>query len=396
MALRIKKYEYDIYIFKMRKDWWLVKEERKKILEMVKSGLLSIDEAEKLLEELNQVEEKKQMKEEASKEAEKLSTIIEAESEKEDQYEKKHYDYKVKQEKTLKDRVFDFFETAMEKVKELDLDFTKSVNIFHVFQQNNNDFQKVQIDIPNGSVHLEAWDHTDVRVECDAKIFRTDQVDEGKERFMKDVDFTIVDETLTFVSFDKINKVEVKVYVPQKDFDKVYVKLFNGSITTRNLSARKISLQSTNGQIRLSNASGEKAKLETTNGAITLSEIAFDKVDVETVNGKVNVDGKFKKAEAETIGGSITAYVREPQPESVRLSSATGAIYVNVQEHLAVSGEVKSNLGNVHVNLENIYKMKEEKEVIQKIIRFDTTSELTNKTYIFADAKTGSVYVKPL
>ncbi|MCU9593219.1 DUF4097 family beta strand repeat-containing protein [Caldibacillus thermolactis] len=373
-----------------------MKEERKKILEMVKSGLLSIDEAEKLLEELNQVEEKKQMKEEASKEAEKLSTIIEAESEKEDQYEKKHYDYKVKQEKTLKDRVFDFFETAMEKVKELDLDFTKSVNISHVFQQNNNDFQKVQIDIPNGSVHLEAWDHTDVRVECDAKIFRTDQVDEGKERFMKDVDFTIVDETLTFVSFDKINKVEVKVYVPQKDFDKVYVKLFNGSITTRNLSARKISLQSTNGQIRLSNASGEKAKLETTNGAITLSEIAFDKVDVETVNGKVNVDGKFKKAEAETIGGSITAYVREPQPESVRLSSATGAIYVNVQKHLAVSGEVKSNLGNVHVNLENIYKMKEEKEVIQKIIRFDTTSELTNKTYIFADAKTGSVYVKPL
>ena len=69
---------------------------------------------------------------------------------------------------------------------------------------------------------------------------------------------------------------------------------------------------------------------------------------------------------------------------------------MNVQEHLAVSGEVKSNLGNVYVNLENIYKMKEEKEVIQKIIRFDTTSELTNKTYIFADAKTGSVYVKPL
>ena len=91
MALRIKKYEYDIYIFKMRKDWWLVKEERKKILEMVKSGLLSIDEAEKLLEELNQVEEKKQMKEEASKEAEKLSTIIEAESEKEVSYFSLHH-----------------------------------------------------------------------------------------------------------------------------------------------------------------------------------------------------------------------------------------------------------------------------------------------------------------
>ena len=80
----------------------------------------------------------------------------------------------------MKDRVFDFFETAMEKVKELDLDFTKSVNISHVFSRKNNDFQKVQIDIPNGSVHLEAWDHTDVRVECDAKIFRTDKLKREK------------------------------------------------------------------------------------------------------------------------------------------------------------------------------------------------------------------------
>lgn len=372
-----------------------VKEERKKILEMVKSGLLSIDEAEELLVELAQAEEKKQKGEEASKQAEEL-TIIEAESSKEEKFEKEYYDYKVKREKSLKDRVFDFFETAMEKVKELDLDFTKSVNVSHVFQQNENNFDNIQIDIPNGSVHLEAWDHSDVRVECDAKIFRTDNLDEGKERFMKDVEFKVVDDTLTFVSFDKINKVEIRVYVPQQDYDKVYVKLFNGPITGRNLGSKKLSFQSTNGQIRLSNAEGEKAKIETTNGAISVTESVFDKIDVETVNGKVNVDAQYRKLEAETIGGSITTFVREPQPESVQLSSATGSIYVNVQGDLAVSGEAKSNLGNVTVDLKNIYNIKEEKEVIQKMVRFDTTSELTNKTYIFADAKTGSVFVKPL
>ncbi|NCU18131.1 DUF4097 family beta strand repeat-containing protein [Pallidibacillus pasinlerensis] len=372
-----------------------VKEERKKILEMVKSGLLSIDEAEKLLEELAQAEEKRQKGEEASKQAEEL-TIIEAESSKEEKFEKEYYDYKFKREKSLKDRVFDFFETAMEKVKELDLDFTKSVNISHVYQQNDNHFDNIQIDIPNGSVHLEAWDHSDVRVECEAKVFRTDNLDEGKERFMKDVEFKVVDDTLTFVSFDKINKVEIRVYVPQQDYNKVYVKLFNGTITGKNLGSSKLSFQSTNGQIRLSNAEGEKAKIETTNGAISVTESVFDKIDVETVNGKVNVDAQYRKLEAETIGGSITTFVREPQPESVQLSSATGSIYVNVQGDLAVSGEAKSNLGNVTVDLENIYNIKEEKEVIQKMVRFDTTSELTNKTYIFADAKTGSVFVKPL
>ena len=64
-----------------------MKEERKKILEMVKSGLLSIDEAEELLVELTQVEEKKQKGEEASKEAENF-TIIEAESAKEENMKK--------------------------------------------------------------------------------------------------------------------------------------------------------------------------------------------------------------------------------------------------------------------------------------------------------------------
>lgn len=366
-----------------------MKDDRKRILEMVKSGLLTIDEAEKLLDELDKAEK---MTEE-SKANDVPAFIIE--SEKQNSSTDNTFEYKYTKEKSLKDKFLDLFDTAVQKVKELDLDFHHSVKVSHVFQQNNTDFQDILIEIPNGSVVLNGWDHSDVRIECEAKVFRTENQTEGKERFLRDVLFEVENNTLSFISKDKINKVDVRIYVPKKDYEKIYVKLFNGPITGEYLNGRTLSFQTTVGQVRLASSEGEQAKIETANGVVTITDNKYEKVETETVNGKVSIDGIYKKIEAETISGAITTYLKEPQPETVRLSSATGTINVKVPRGMPISGEVKSNLGNVQVDLENLYQVNEEKEMVQKSITFDTTADLQNKTYLFADAKTGTVFVQP-
>lgn len=365
-----------------------MQEERKRILEMVKSGMLTVDEADKLLSELDQAQKKKEETEKRINQ--ELSSYV-FEGEEDDT--RKTFEAKAH---AVKDKLIDLFDTAMKKVKDLDLDFHHSVRVSHVFQQNANDFDDLVIDIPNGSVTLSTWDHTDVRVECEGKVYRTENPQEGKERFLHEIDFKVDDGTMSFLSKEKITKVDARIFIPEKNYEKIYVKLFNGPITGKALNAKKLSFQTMNGQIKLAHSQGEKAKVETGNGHITVSDSKFNKLETETINGKVSIDGIYEKIETETISGSITAYLQEPQPEVVNLSSASGTITVKVPKDLPISGEIKSNLGTVKVDLDSFYKISEEKEIIQKSIRFDTTAELKNKTYLFAEAKMGAVYVQPL
>lgn len=372
-----------------------VKEERKKILEMVKSGQLTIEEAEKLLEELEKIETV--TKENDSNLASELATIHEYESG--DKYndtnnqegntsKSSHF------AKEAKETLFNLFEGAKKKLKEMDLDFHHSVNVSHVFQQNATDFNDIFIEIPNGSVQVTVWDHTDVRVECEGKVYREEDPISGKERFLNNIEFVVDEKGLSFLSKEKFMKVDTKIYVPQKEYEKVYVKVFNGSVVGESVNSKKFNLHTSNGQMRLSSCIGEKADLETANGSITLNQCVIQKLETETVNGKITIDGQYQEVEAESISGAVHVYANDEGLKSAKLSSGTGGVQVYVVKGLPISGEIKSNFGNVSVDIENLYKIDESKEIIQKTIKFDTTADLHNKAYIFAESKTGSVVVK--
>ncbi|MEC5273081.1 DUF4097 family beta strand repeat-containing protein [Caldifermentibacillus hisashii] len=379
------------------KDVKNMKEERKKILEMVKTGQVSIEEAEKLLEELENMESLKEEKK--AKMAEELSKI-EAYKSSHEQNEKEtfHQSSSTKTStfaKEAKDTLTNLFERAMKKIKEMDLDFHHSVNVSHVFQQNENKFKDVFIEIPNGSVQLIVWDHSDVRVECEGKVYREEHPVQGKERFLENIEFRVDQEALAFLAKEKFMKVDTKVFLPQSIYNKVAIKLFNGTISGEGVKGKKINFQTSNGGIRLESCEAEKADLETVNGTINLTQCKIDDAETETMNGKVTIDGSYQKIDAETISGSISVRISKPAPQSVKLSSGAGSIHVRIANDLPVSGEVKSNFGNVQVDLSNLYKIDEKKEMIQKVIKFDTTAELQNKMYLFAESKTGSVTVQP-
>lgn len=372
-----------------------VKEERKKILGMVKNGQISIEEAEKLLEELEKIETV--IKENDNNQASELAAIEEFESShkySDTNDQGTNYSKSSNFAKEAKETLFNLFEGAKKKLKEMDLDFHHSVNVSHVFQQNAADFNDIFVEIPNGSVQVSVWDHTDVRVECEGKVYREEDPISGKERFLNNIEFVVDEKGLTFLSKEKFMKVDTKIYVPQREYAKVYVKVFNGSIMGESVNSKKFNVQTSNGQMRLSGCVGETADLETANGSITLTQCAIQKLETETVNGKITIDGQYEEVEAESISGAIHVYAKDEGLKSAKLSSGTGGIQMYVVKGLPMSGEIKSNFGNVTVNIENLYKIDESKEMIQKTIKFDTTADLHNKVYLFAESKTGSVVVK--
>ncbi|MDF2855338.1 MAG: hypothetical protein K0Q87_1189, partial [Neobacillus sp.] len=202
----------------------MMKEERIRILKMVEEGKISVDEALALIEELEKATQSMEQKQE--KIAQELSTAFKFEEAKKE--ESAHG--KVQ---STKDKIFDFVDSALKKVKDLDIDlnFGKSVEISHIFHQADVYLKDIDIDIANGSLKIVPWDQLDVRIECQAKVYRVENSDQARQNFLKDILFAIEGQKLRFMTQQKWMKVDAVVYIPQAEYERVRVRLFNGPIS---------------------------------------------------------------------------------------------------------------------------------------------------------------------
>lgn len=362
-----------------------MEEERKKILNMVKEGKLTIEEALVLLDELGNQSEAAKKKEEAL--VNELSTVVKADEGKQEQTSANE------KTQSTKDKIFEFIDTAIKKVKDIDLDFNfgKSVDITHIFQQSDVYLNEVDIDLANGSVKLLPWDQSNVRIECEAKVYRVDTPDEARENFLKDVNFSIEGQKLRFITQQKWMKIVASVYLPQKAYDNVRVRLFNGSIDSENLNAEKFRAKTANGKINMYGLTSRDVEVETANGKIEAQAGRIEEFDAETINGAITLQGSIKKADIQSFNGDIECTFSDDRCEYVEAKATTGAIKLHIPEGAVVSGEIKSNLGNVNLGIEGVHVTEEKKDVIQKVIRFRPVLDTGKETKVLADTKTGSV-----
>ncbi|MEH7275623.1 DUF4097 family beta strand repeat-containing protein [Neobacillus vireti] len=361
-----------------------MKEERKRILKMVEEGKLNVDEALTLLEELEKPGQTMEQKQEQI--AKEISTAFQFEEAKKEEgaHSKVH---------SAKEKIFHFVDTALKKVKDLDLDlnFGQSVEISHIFHQGDVYLRDMDIDLANGSLKLVPWDQNDVRIECNAKVYRVDNSDQARENFLKDVLFAIDGQKLRFMTQQKWMKVDAVVYVPQAEYERVRVRLFNGPISGEELFISDLRMKTANGKIELTRLNGKKAEVETANGHITLNTSTIDNLEVETINGAIMLDGDFGKVETQTLNGNTTYNLTGNRCELISAKATTGGIDLYIPDGVAASGELKTNLGGFNIKLDGIQVLEEKSEMIQKMLRFQSVNHPDRMLKIFVDTKTGSI-----
>lgn len=364
-----------------------MKEERKRILKMVKEGKLNVEEALTLLEELENASQTMEQKQEEI--VHELSTAVKFDEAKKE--EKVHQKFQ-----STKEKIFDFVDSALRKIKDLDLDlnFGQSVDISHIFHHSDVFLKDMDMDIANGSLKLMPWNQSDVRIECQAKVYRVDNSDQARQNFLKDVIFAIEGQKLRFTTQQKWMKVDAVVYVPQAQYEKVRVRIFNGSIQGDDLNIGNFRLKTANGKIDLSSINGRKLEAETANGHIKIKQSQIDEIETETINGAIKLDGDFRHVETQTFNGNLTTNLSGNRCEYVTAKATTGSIELYIPEDAAVSGEVKTNLGGFNVLLEGIQILEEKNEVIQKLLRFQSVNPQASTVKVFAETKTGSVTVQ--
>lgn len=362
-------------------------EEKKRILKMVEEGKVTAEEAFGLLDELEKASQTAEQKQ--AEIVQELSTAVKFdEARKEETIHQKI--------QSTKEKIFEFVDTALKKIKDFDLDlnFGQSVEISHIFHQGDVSLKELDFDLANGSLRLVPWGQNDVRIECQAKVYRVENQDQARQNFLKDTQFAVDGDKLRFGTQQKWMKVSAVAYIPQKHYDKARVRIFNGTIQGEQLDVDKLRMKTANGKIDLAEVTGRKLEVETANGQIKILQSMVDELEAETINGAIKVDGDYQSVETQSFNGSITNNLNGNRCRSIIARATTGSVDVFVPEGTSVSGELKSNLGGFNVLLDGIHITEEKNEVIQKLLRFQSVDKTDSAMTVIAETKSGSISVQ--
>lgn len=347
-----------------------MKEERRRIFNLVKEGHLSVDEAMVLLDNLDK------------KEAGATETFEEVKKE----------DFK-QDLKNIKDKVFGFVDSAVKKVKEVDFDFNfgNSVDVEHKVTVTDT-ISDLEIDVANGSITVEPWDKAEVEMNFTAKVFRAESEDQALKKFLHELNYKVVGSLLRLTIEPKTMKVETVIYVPRAKYDSLKLRSFNGNIASNNLDVKNCRVKTANGNIELKEFNSNNAELETANGNIELLDANVKEVELESLNGKLTLVGQFEEVEAQSFNGDITVKLAGTKARELYLNCVTGGINVSLLEDYQVKGKCKTNLGNITVNLDNLEIIEEKREMVSKYVRFNTVANAP-ELKLAADTKTGTVLI---
>ncbi|WP_339240346.1 DUF4097 domain-containing protein [Bacillus sp. FSL P4-0322] len=355
--------------------------EKERILKLVEDGVLSAKEAITLLEKL----------EEGQSVSLEKSTADHSFHE-----EKAGAESKGNGTENLGAKLFGWLDSAVKKVKDVDLDlnFGQSVDVEHIFQFKDASLSHLDIQLANGSLNVMPWDDRDIRAECHAKIYRAEDGEQARQQFLNQLDCGLEGDKFFIRTEKKTMKVNVTLYVPRIQYDKIKVKLFNGPIRGEKLKTKELAAKTTNGVVSFASLHAEKVGIETANGQIKLADHECGMIEVETINGLIDLRGKSESIDAQSFNGNIAVQLSDEKCRSIYAKTTTGSVDVQIPRACAVTAELKSNLGSISHDLLDAEMIKEKNETLQKEKMIKANQQAVHSISIFTETKTGSIQVK--
>ncbi|MFT3655669.1 hypothetical protein DALLNEIH_02093 [Bacillus sp. B01(2024)] len=361
-----------------------MKQEKERILKLVEEGRLTAEEALTLIEKLDhEYKEKEEQITALSTEVQEPAEDFKSET-------------KESQKPSLGAKLFDWIDSAVKKVKEADLDlnFGHAHDVQHIFQFKDSEFSAIDMQIANGSVNIVPWEDEDVRAECQAKVYRADSQEAARTAFLQHIECEMKGNKFFVRTEKKTMKTNVTLYVPQKEYDKIRVKLFNGPIRGEHLHVKEFSAKTTNGVLSFSHLTAEKASAETANGQIKLAGHQCGAIEAETINGLIDLRGSSESIDVQSFNGNIILTVTAPHCRSIYTKTTTGNVEIALPDDSAVKAELKSNLGSLSHELIDAEILKEKNDTIQKELMLESNQGHDQHLSIFSESLTGAIKLK--
>lgn len=300
-------------------------EEKKMILDMLKEGKITVDQASDLLEAVGK--DKAKNNEESF--IDKLSTSFE----------------KVMKKTSETISNFDF---------DLDLDSVNIPNIYHINSQKaenqtkiDDDINEIEINLINGSLDIQRAQENHIMIE--EKVFFKNKEDQKNDYLNIAVveDKLIINVNENYRSLDA--SANVKLYLGKNIYDKLDVNIINGQVEICDVdfkenniestnarftlinTAGNIDLKNTNGKIEIRNTNGN-LEVSNVNGSVYLTNVSGENANVEVVNGSIRIDGlNMENVDLASKAGSIRIF-KIIEAKQLNMATQFGSVVVDTNE----------------------------------------------------------------
>ena len=372
-----------------------MQEERKRILDMVENGTITAHEALALLEALG-----KQLVPLDSQRQTEQKQEYTSSKQTESRHKQQGNDFieDIKRDFTVVgERFMQFMQGTVDKIKEFDFEMPFGEPI--VFQEKlileQEQYDDISIDIANGKIEIFSTEEADTYAEVTVKSYKNSSIEEAKNRFQNEFLFKVEGNKLRVYSDMKTTSVQVALYVPQKAYNDITARLFNGNFSAKDIAANSFKVKTTNGKVSLEALQFGKADIETVNGSVQVQHVKGDSIDVETVNGRIYVDGKLKEIKGSSVSGHVILTTKEKEARKLEGTAVAGTVELYVRKDVSIKGEVVSQIGKIDVQLEDITKLNQSEQFLNKKVKFTKIVESEEEPLrVYGDAKTGTVLVR--
>lgn len=296
------------------------------------------------------------------------------------------------------DKMMRFMQDSLGKLKTVDLEspFGETYTFTQSFNETNAGIEEIIADISNGQLEIFPVSGDEVRAECTVRAYRAESEEQARQDFFDKFVFVADGTKVRIISDLKTTQVNVVLYVPEKAYEQITARLFNGGFVMKRIDAEKVRVKTANGKIELKSGRIDDMELETANGAIQVQEVTGQNLDAETLNGRIYVDGNLEAVEAKSLNGNVVITTRSDKARKLEGKTVAGNIELYIPRHLPLKGEVASNLGRMDVFLDDAERVREQEQFLQKSVKFTKNTEDSQEIplLIYGETKTGSVLVR--
>lgn len=258
---------------------------------------------------------------------------------------------------------------ATDTIQSIDLDQTLDLSQFNIKGDYNtqketridDEIKHIEIDIVNGDIEIDRsddntivisqsiWakkadlnDFLDIEVKDD---LLTISINDNYKNIQASSDIRLSLGSYLYDSLD-INQVNGKIDISDVDFNNLDLNNVNGKVLLINIKG-SINVNNVNGKIDVKNIFGP-LDIENVNGPIYLYNISGEYADVSTVNGNIRVDGlSSDKLKAKSNAGNIRVF-NIKNTKDIDLDSGFGNMVVDTTDF---DGVIRANVESKAINI---------------------------------------------
>lgn len=244
---------------------------------------------------------------------------------------------------------------ALSKTVDDNVDFTngfpKVKSTSKIIEKDlEGEFSKVDLDLKAGQVEVYPGENAHVKVEY--KIYGAIDEENLDEFLAEKTVLKVADDVLEISTSDSLRiSADVKLYLPEKEYDKFDFNLTHGDIKFDKISVKDLELHQINGDVDLNATKHEKLELTTKNGKIRVVDGFVKDLNLDSINGDIRLTSEFESANVTLVNGVILLTQTTTTAKNLNVRNVNGDIKVAVPEALGLVGRVKTVFGGYKTRL---------------------------------------------